>query len=153
VHYEAIALADMVEQASLVLVAKRAVPATMSEEISIVPPGKQPDPQKFPPFTRVKSRWVFVEALKSDRKITPGRTLEIDSAHWQTQLELQRRYYVEGVSKSPIYRRYKGAKVEGQAQVILFLREDDQGLLFVADRAMESMDKLGEIKRLLAKRK
>ena len=151
-HYDAIALADMVDEASVVLIAKRAVPATTTEMISIVPPGKRPNPEKFPPFSRVKSRWVVVGILKSDKKIARGITLSIDGADWRGRLDLHRRYYVEGVSKSPIYRRYEGAKIEDQDQVVLFLTESDPGLAFIADDAMAPMSKLDEIKGLLAKR-
>jgi hypothetical protein len=152
-YYDALELVDMVDEASVVVVAKRAVPATTMEMIPIVPPGQKPEVEKYPPFSRVKSRWVVVETLKAARKISRGATLEIDGADWRRKLDLHRRYYVEGVSKSPIYRRYKGAKIENQDQAILFLRESDESLIFVADNAMESIHKRDAIKRLLAKRK
>src|SRR5690349_8003589 len=85
IHYEQISLEEIVAGASLVVVARRADPATRETTISIVPKGAKPDPQKYPPFRRVKSRWVVEESMFDGRELL-GKTIEVDGADWEDEL-------------------------------------------------------------------
>lgn len=149
VFYRELDLPAVVERANLVVMAERAQPFTTTSEISIVPEGRKPDADKYPPYSRVKTRWVVREVLKSRGPLAPGSVLEIDAAHWDSDLGGHRLYYVEGISESPIYTRYKGTVTDAPAKAILFLSGREGALQFVVQGALEAVAKRDEVRRLI----
>jgi hypothetical protein len=167
VHVRAASLQQIVDDANLIVLARPADPATRTEVIDITPEGAAPDPEKYPAYRRVVSRYRVLDVL-SPREETPGqhqplsaeeartrlgRIIEVLPAHDHQSLDLHRRYYVDLISKSPIRLRYKPRSLtdEAGAPVILFLRApDDVGRFsLVVGRAMEGAGARPEVERLL----
>lgn len=126
VHYQGVKLEEVIARSTHILVVRRAKPPTLSERIEITPAGKKADPAKYPPYTRTVSRYLVTRALKlpAGEKL-PAKPIEVVGANDASQLELHRRYYVEKVSKSPIYDSYESPtsrKAGAAPEAILFLR-------------------------------
>lgn len=153
IHYDDADLKTAVRQAGAVVVAKPAEPPQRKVKIDITPKGKKPDAEKFPPYTRVLTRWEVVEVLQAEKRagLAPKKVIEVDDADFSSQLDLHRRYYLEGVSKSPIYQRYAPRESKpDEPRRILFLEQTDGQWRFAMDGAAESLDARADVEAALA---
>lgn len=159
-HYRGITLEQLVERSDLVLIVKASRPARRQIQVPI---GGGPKPA--PAFVRVLSRCDVLGALSRDGAELVGTTLEIDGAHWQQSLSMHKSYYLQGLSKSPIYERYQPAEPlaapdadaapEG-TPFLVFLRRGDRdgatGFAFTVDGATEHLGRRAAVEALLAAR-
>ena len=143
VHYDQITLEQLVQRSPTIVVAHVGEPPTQTTQLAI---GK-PD-QKAPPFQRVQQRYVVDEVLRGAATLK-GRTILVDEANFSEQLELHKRYYLEGTSKSPIYDRYAPRRPARGPRSILFLRGNDDALAFSADGAIEDTSLTGAVKKAM----
>ncbi len=143
VHYEQITLEQLVQRSPTIVVAHVGEPATQTSQIAVGTPD-----QKAPPFQRVQHRYVVDEVLRG-AAILKGRTILVDEANFSEQLELHKRYYLEGTSKSPIYDRYAPRRPARGPRSILFLRGNDDALAFSADGAIEDTSLTGAVKKAM----
>jgi hypothetical protein len=113
-------LGHLIKFSELMIVARPAEPPEMEEQIDITPPGSEPS-EAFPPFIRVRRRFVVEEILHPKRDkhppppglmmtpdITPalGHVIEVDSASYDYDLGVHRKRYVEHVHKITIHEIY-----------------------------------------------
>ncbi len=123
-HYHEVTLEEVLARSTLILVARRASPATTVELVDITPPGQKKDPAKYPPYRRTVLHFVPQRALHPAGVKGLPRTCAVLPADDGSQLDLHRRYHVEKVSKSPIYAHYESKtsrQADKAAAVILFL--------------------------------
>ena len=163
IHYQTVTLAELVERSELILIVKSAKPAQRQINIPIGAPG--PDSlvaagqqkKEAPAFVRVLSRCEVLGALSKAGAELVGKTIEIDSAHWQETLALHKSYYLEGISESPIYERYQPAEPvpepEPRPSIVFLRREGASGYAFVVDGAVERGKSRAAIEKLLRGRK
>ncbi len=155
VHIDPAELKELVREAEVVVVARPADPLTRKTTIDITPKGKKPDAEKYPPYVRVKTRWEVVEIVRApkDAGLAEKKVLEVDDADFGSQLDLHRRYYVEGLSKSPIYRRYTPRESKpGEPRRILFLEVSNGEWRFAMDGAAESLEARKDVEAALAEK-
>ena len=173
-HYEETKLQSLVEDSQLVVVARVLDPIRTLVEVPIAPKGAAADQEKYPPFNAAVLHFSVVETLYADRKVELPAKLDVVSETLDQRYSLHVRYYVEGVSKSPIYRRYEpkagAVALEPGTLLVLFLRwprpKDDGGarspleralaksttpFSLVVDGAIERMSMKKEIQELVAK--
>lgn len=174
IYHQGVALEQVVQRADVVVVAVPADPPTRSAPVDITPSGQKKNAATWPPYTRTWSRWVVQEILFDAQKETPkkalrvglrgavglqaglqaglqvGAVVEVDDADHTAQLELHKKYYVEKISKSPIYERYVVNGESAQpARLLLLARESPAGLRFVVDGAAELLEHRDAIAALL----
>lgn len=145
VHYESVDLPELVRSADVIVVAHPGEPSRKSTNISVG--------AKAPPFVRIQVQFVVDEVVRGDAALK-GKSIWIDGANYVQRLHLHRSYYVDGVSKSPIYQRYEGSGDDGAAESmrVLFLSGSGKELEFAVDGGSESLKKLPEIRDLLKKK-
>lgn len=150
VFYQSTSLEELTAQSTVIVLARRAVPPSVTESIPIAPKDEKPDPKKYPPFERVKSRFVILEIIAGEA--AKGATIEVDQAHWHQDLGAHRAYYVRHLGESPIFHRYQpSADLTKSDKLILFLSDTSGSLQFTVEGAMEAEEKQGEVRRLLSK--
>jgi hypothetical protein len=155
VSYRKIPLARVLQRSQLVVVVKRAKPASTREAVDITPPNKTRDRAKVPPYTRVVERFEVLRVLYP-RAGSPGKTIEVVGANDEYDLQAHRRYYVDGVSESPIHERYQSPtnrSVQRAATMILFLAplsKNARRHRFVVEQALEAATEEQAILRALA---
>jgi hypothetical protein len=157
VHFRTVKLEEVIARATHVLVVKRAKPPTLTERIEITPAGKKSDPARYPPYTRTVSRYLVVRALRrpAGEKL-PTKPIEVVGANDESELDLHRRYYVEKVSKSPIYDSYESktsAKVGSAPETIVFLhltRAKPPRFQLVVQGAIEPASEEARVKKALS---
>jgi hypothetical protein len=163
IHYRGISLEQLVERSQLILIVKAASPAQKQINVAI---GKDQKNREAPAFVRVLSRCEVQGAITPAGAELVGKTIEIDGAHWQQSLSMHRSYYLQGLSKSPIWERYNpepppgpapaasSAHEPADAPFIVFLRRDGKdGFAFVVDGARERLGSRAAIEELLRARK
>jgi hypothetical protein len=153
-HYEDVSLEEAVAQSDVVVVAAPAEPARRGVVVDITPAGKKKNTEMWPPFTRWLSRWVvrevLQEVLRDAQQLQVGDLVEVEAADADSQLELHKKYYVEKISKSPLYRRYTPPSDESAAPSrILLLRRHDGGLRFAVSGSIEIIERRGAVEALL----
>lgn len=151
---EEVDLQTVVQAATAVVLAVPATPSQRSEAIAITPPGKRPDPEKYPPYVRRWQRWRVQEVLAGPPTLA-GQVLEVDEAHWQMQLNVHRRYYLEGVNKIPIYQAYspsyRAGQPPGDPARIVMLAGKPGAWRMAADNALESPQQRPQVQAALRK--
>ncbi|HZS41715.1 MAG TPA: hypothetical protein VFF06_33020 [Polyangia bacterium] len=149
--YEGLSLEALVKDADVIVVARPDEPPRRTTKVSIVPEGKKPDAEKYPPYERVRTRWRIVEVLRGD-KLAAGAAVEVDEAYFDMKLSLHREYYVKHIGKSPIFRRYAAPPADAAApERILFLsRGVDGALRFTVDNGEESPAQKRKVAELIA---
>jgi hypothetical protein len=125
VHYQPASFDQLLSRAQLVVVVRRAKPAFTVELVDITPPGQRKDAAKYPPYRRALWQFNVQKVLHPLTAKLPKAIVVLD-ADDASGLDLHRRYYVEKVSKSPIYERYQSktsVRADKANEVILFLVE------------------------------
>lgn len=156
-HHDEIELKDLVSRSTVIAIVEPATPATVKTEISIAPKGGSI--AKYPPYTRVRTRYVVKEVLHArGAKLEPGKTIEVDVADFDTRLTVHKRYYLEGVRKIPIYSYYSPQKPAADGAMIVFLSATGDGWSFTSDSwefaaagAIEHLDTRKAVEALLKK--
>jgi hypothetical protein len=151
IHPKQITLQALVDKSDCIFVVKKATPYTRVEEVPLDESGK------YPPHQTPWYRYQVIETLKEepDAKAKPGSEIEARGAHDATMLYLDRKYALEGISKSPILDFYasRGGQIEKRETFIAFLTWDGEEKRFTlaADGAFEEMAAKPEVKALMAK--
>ena len=140
VHYQKLTLEDLVGSAQHIVVVREAQPATSTEVIKI-----HKDSEKYPPFSLYKHHYVVTDVLYSS-KLKSGDKIDVLEAQFDSKLDLHKRYYLEGVSKSPIYSRYEcKACTDNDKEYIIFLSEYDGRYSFSATGSVEVLSSKNDI--------
>jgi hypothetical protein len=156
IHYQDISLQDLVDRSALILVVKTAKPGQRQIQIPI---GKDRSNKPAPPFTRVQVRCEVQAALSEGAAALVGKTLEIDGAHWEQSLSMHKRYYLQGMSISPIYQHYRAAeeptdaKDPGAPYIVFLRREGKDGYAFTVDGAIEHVNQREAIEAIIRAKK
>jgi len=144
-HYEQVPLEWVVQHSQHIVIARPENPFMTREQMPIKTSKKG-----VPPFTRVQFHYTVLSELKG-RRDWVGRSIAVDGNDWRGQLSLHTRYYVEGVSKSPIEPEYDSSLKPGEKprEVILFLRVTADGPQLAVGNAMESIKQQDRITALI----
>lgn len=148
---EPVTLAEVVRGSDLVVVVEPATPPTRTITIDVTPAGQAPDPVRWPPFHRVKERFVVTEVLRDRLRpgvtmpegsppVQPGVVVEVDSANADSDLWLHKAYYVDGMGESPIYSSYRPVGTSAVTARIVFLQRQPAGLCFAVLGASEYVE-------------
>lgn len=149
-HHDQIELKDLVSRSNVIVIVEPASPPTVKTEIAIAPKGGSI--AKYPPYTRIRSRYVVKEVLLArGTKLEPGKTIEVDAADFDTRLTVHQRYYLEGLRKIPIYTYYSPQKEAAEGAAIVFLSHSSDGWEFAAAGAIEHLDTRKAVEALLKK--
>ncbi len=116
VHYESISLEQLVRRSEIVVIATPAGDAKTSKVVV----GKE-----VPHFTYSERPYRVTKVLKGELTAKENKRLWVAGANLNQQFSLHKRYYIDKVSKSPIYARYQAGKPLGSGARLLFLRRID----------------------------
>lgn len=116
VHYREIALEQLVQWSQLIVVAKPHGARRTTE----VPVGAD-----APPFTVVEHPFEVSEVLKGSLHPKEKEQLWVAGAELNSQFSLHKKYYVDRISKSPIYDSYEPKQAPGEGARLLFLRRTE----------------------------
>jgi hypothetical protein len=152
-HVKRVPLERLVESAQLVIVARPAEPPEREERIDITPPGSEPSAD-FPPFIRVRRRFVVEEILHSkgrDDTPAPGDVIEVDAASHEYDLGVHRKRYVENVSRITIHEIYDPEELPGNLSSprLVFLRRRGDGWSFAVDPGEEGLGLRSRVEKFL----
>jgi hypothetical protein len=151
VHPKQITLQTLIDKSDCIFIVKKATPYSRVEEVPLDESGKHP-PHQSPWY-----RYKIVEAIKDEpeNRPAPGSEIEALGAHDATLLFLDRKYALEGVSKSPILDFYepREEQIEKRDTFIVFLSWDDEEKRYAiaANGAFESKSLKQEIQYLVGK--
>ncbi|MDH5181776.1 MAG: hypothetical protein OEY07_19105, partial [Gammaproteobacteria bacterium] len=104
------------------------------------------------PFQFIVSTMTIVKVLRGEA--IAGENVEVYPADFDSQVELHRKYYLEGISKSPIYQKYEPVSrpQEGEQYIVFLRRTKDGHWSFFCLGAGEGLDQLSTITELLKSR-
>ena len=140
VHYEDISLEDLVGYAQFILVVEKEDPFENKETITFNSP-------KCPDFEKISHNFKVMEIIKSmDENLKPGDSIKAFQAFAELRLDIHKQYYLEGVSKSPIFPEYNSKSDFESPQLIIFL---NMNLEFASIHAYEDIGKKEEIEKIL----
>ena len=156
-------LERLVESSQLVIVARPAEPPEMEEHIDITPPGSGPSAD-FPPFIRVRRRFVVEEILQPGKHPSPlglamsrdaapslGDVIEVDSASHDYDLGVHRKAYVEHVHRITIHERYDPEDLpeKPSSSRLVFLRRRGECWSFAVDPGEEGLGLRAQVEKFL----
>ncbi|MDD5044074.1 MAG: hypothetical protein PHG51_00785 [Candidatus Omnitrophica bacterium] len=150
-HYTGIALNDLVRRAEFIFVVEKAEPFLTTEEIPVRKFLKE-----YPPFKKYTYHFRIIEELyKEDKVSRQGELINVIPDNFDEGLEIHKKYYLEGITKSPLYAKYDTAADFFKAdKLILFLRRyDAKTFEIIASGAYEALLKKKEILELIKKEK
>lgn len=160
-EYIEISLDEVIKSSDVVAVVKRSQPPYIVKEVPI-----HEDRQKFPPFKQHISLFEIIDILhKSDNasgatfsdniSLLPGKVLKVLPAAYDTELNLHKRYYLDGAMKTAGINRYKDYddKLEKSKECIVFLRynADEKMLEFTAFGSIEALKIKDKVVKYLKK--
>jgi hypothetical protein len=151
VHPKQITLQALVDRSDCIFVVRKATPYSRTVAVEL------DDTKKFPPHQSPWYRYKIVDVVKDEPESKPatGSEIEARGAHDATLLYLDRKYALEGVSKSPILDFYesRGGQIEKRDTFIVFLSWNDEkkSYAIAANGAFEEMAAKPEIKSLIGK--
>ena len=166
---EKVSLEQLVGSSELVIVARPAEPPERREKIDITPPGKKPS-KEFPPYFRVRRRYVVEEILYSTSRAasvippfpgqvrvddTPalGAVMEIDAECFKYELDVHRMWYVDGNPKGKLYHVYDAERPPGNSsgsRLVFLERRGGEHWHFTNDPGEEGIELRARIEKLLA---
>lgn len=152
IFYDEISLADVVRSAGYVLLVRAADPPARTETIAIDRPSREGG--QCPPFTMNIARYEVLEVLYArgyDDAEEPSGIVEVASANWELELDLHIGYYVNGMSKSPLYYEYKSRGRTNGDTALLFAVMSSRGLAFAAVGSLEDPSYIDEVRALLSR--
>jgi len=152
-HPQAVTFDELVREAGVIAVVKPAKRPRTRQSIDITPPGKGPDPRRYPPFEFVIHEYEVVKVLKNKGDQRLGKRLRVHPADFDMQLSLHRKYHLEGITKHWIARGYEpkqppaGTSTEN---IVVFLSQSGKRWSFAAEGAVESSAVAEEIAAAVA---
>ena len=164
-HLKKVPLERLVEFSQLVIVARPAEPPEIEEQIDITPPGSEPS-AAFPPFIRVRRRFVVEEILHPNsgklpplpgvtmaRNVTPapGDVIEVDSATHDYDLGVHLKRYVENVNRITLHEMYdpEDPPANPSSSRLVFLRRRDECWTFAFDPGEEGLGLRARVEKFL----
>jgi hypothetical protein len=164
-YLKKVPLERLVEFSQLVIVARPAEPPEREEPIDITPAGSEPS-AAFPPFIRVRRRFVVEEILqpKGGKRPPPlrltmtrhaipvlGDVIEVDSASHDYDLGVHRKRYVEDVHKITIHEVYDPEDLPEKlfSSRLVFLRRRGEGWSFAFDSGEEGLGLRARVEKVL----
>jgi hypothetical protein len=108
IFYDEIPLKRVVEMSEIILQVKRSFPIEHTKEIPVIGINKR-FPDKMYPFREISYNFTILKVLmnSSKRELKPNDNISVLEAFNSEKRSIHERYYLEGVSKSPIYETYK----------------------------------------------
>lgn len=144
VHYRSISLEQLLQWSTLVVVATPAG-ARRATEIDIG--------SGAPAFGYAEHPFRVTEVLKGSLQDKEKAELWVAGANLGRRFSLHKRYYLDKVSKSPIYDSYEAKKDPGEGARVLFLRrtefEGKPKVVYTVMGAEEHADQRAAIKALM----
>lgn len=149
VHYQKVSLSRLVGWSELIVVAE---PTGEGRRIEV--PIEGPGGKEVPAFVFSARPYRVHEVLKGKLDDAARERLEVSGAYLGRKFSLHKRYYVERVSKSPIYDRYEPEKPPTEGKRILFLRrvsfEGESRFVFTVSGAVEHLEARAKVAAALA---
>ena len=161
--YTKITLDKVIEYSDVIATVRRSQPSSIVEEVPI-----HEDRGKFPPYKKYISIFEVVDILYKNNdeghvifheevSLFPGKTIKVLAACYDKELNLYKRYHLEGAMKTIEINRYKDydQKLEESKECIVFLRynENEKMLEFTAFGSIEALNKKDKIVKCLQKLK
>ena len=146
VHVQDVTIEEAVQSSNLIVVAVLREAEDVQEPVL----DETWDGQPAPPFSWRKHHVLVQEVLLGDRGQL-GATIGVSPADLDWERDLHRRYYADGVSSSPLMRRYDGLAMDDQPR-ILFLDARGTSTQFAIAGAVEGLDRRDEVLGLIASR-
>lgn len=150
-YVKKVPLERLVEFSQFVIVARPAEPPHMEEPIDITPPGSEPS-SAFPPFLRVRRRFVVEEILQPmSGAPAPGDVIEVDSASYEYDLGVHRKSYVENVHRITLHEMYDPEDLPDQSSAsrLVFLRRRGEDWSFAYDPGEEGLGLRARVEMIL----
>jgi len=145
VHYRAISLEQVVARSELVVIA---TPAGERRNVEVPIGGDAPA------FGYSEHPFSVSAVLKGELRASEKETLWVAGANLEQQFGLHKRYYLEKISKSPIYSRYEPKRAPGEGARVLFLRRTEfrgaPKVAFTVAGASEHVEARAAVEALLA---
>lgn len=155
VYMEDVTLKELIQITSFIIVGRKTVPFEIREIIDITPPGKSADKDRYPDFTKIKYNFQITEVIykkdnghdQNEKTIEVGTKIEISPAEQDLNLEMHKKYYLDGEAKSWESRNYNTtAGFNHSEELILFLNVTGQNsYCFAVGNAYETLDRIKEI--------
>lgn len=165
-----VSLQQLIRSSELVIVARPAKPRELKEQIDVTPPGKEPSEEKYPPYFRVRRRYVVEEILYSKSRAesvippifgpvhpddTPalGEVMEVDAQCFQYELNIHRMWYVDEIRKGALTYVYDAEKPPGKSsgsRLVFLEQRGGKGWNFANDPGEEGIELRAKIEKLLA---
>jgi hypothetical protein len=148
IYYHDLTLKDMVTSANAIYVVIPSDPFMKVEEIDIRNPVQRIMPgskKKYPAYQQSYYCIEIVETLIGHEQKGAVQILDADN---ESRFDLHKRYYQEGLSKSPVYERYTDGLTDmaRQANMIVFLSQPADGKMqLVCKHAFESINKKEDV--------
>ena len=138
---------DLVGRAEVIVLARRAAPESVQEEIAVVPESGAKPGVEYRPYVRVRTRWTVLESLKG---LPVEGTLEVDGAGWKSKMDMHRQR-LEGLRASYTFVAYGAvAGVANEQTVVLFLNgTPETGFQLALDDSIEVASRADEVRRLV----
>lgn len=176
VHFEENSLERLILTSSNILLVSKAASFSTNTMMSILPKGSQYEgknnepfyeppysdydasPQldkNYPPFRVNEHHFKVVSVLKnSSENLHENNEITVVEAHTGAQLSLHRRYYMEGIRKSPIYSSYKPSididSLSSHDIFIIFIDEYENIYQYSAINAYERLELKDEIMKRIS---
>ena len=152
IDYIEVSLSEVIKDSDVIAIVKRNQPFYIVEEVPI-----HKDKQKFPPFKKTISLFEVVDILYKNDNVDPavfsGKTIKVLPAEYNRELDLYKRYHLEGAMKTAPINRYKGydEKLEKSNECIVFLRynQNEKMLEFTSFGSVEALKEKNEIVKSL----
>jgi len=152
-------LDKVIGNSDVIAIVKKSQPPFIIEEVPV-----DKDRKTIPPFKKYISQFEIVDILHTNDNVpqaasyenislSPGKTIKVLQAGYDKEIDLYKRYYLEGSMKTIGIDHYKGydAKLEKSKECIVFLRynQNEKMLEFTADSSIEAVSKKDEIIKCL----
>ncbi len=142
IHYEPIALPELVAASPTIVVVEDAQPTSRT---ATLPAGSVTMELRL-----MRLRVVSV-VRAPEGQVSAEQVIEVGGANLSEQRMMLQSYHDHGISLSPIYARYEGSAIEGRR--VMFLRPcgvgGEPGLCMAAEGSVESLEQLDAIRALL----
>jgi hypothetical protein len=155
--FEDIPLADLVKYSEIILLVTCQKPLMTVKEIKIKGVNAWNPKKPIPPYIQRAYHFTIMKVIKNATGMKLANAVTVFEANDGLEQSLQARYYLEKVSKSPLFQRYPGpvdlnAAEEKGGDLIVFLRHEGnpEKLVFTVENAVETADAAGKVEKILA---
>lgn len=118
IHFRDITIEQLVRDSQIIVIAQKADPYITYERIQF-------QDKKCPAFTKTMYHLKVLKVLyDQERGKLEGKTITVLPADYDSNLYIHEIYYSKGISKSPIYQRFKAiSDIEKDKYTIVFLNK------------------------------